>query len=349
MLISLASAGDFTPPHAVKGEVTSEEGQAIEDLEIKAEDETGSVVKTTNTDRNGKYELLVDLEEGDGFSVIIAGEHDTRSSDFTFENGTVDYFDVSNLDTESEEGNGEDSGNGGGGGGGAQTNGDEETDTETEENGEAEEEEETEEAEDQTDSKLRVDEEIEKVEEGEEIEVKMSTEPDNSEDTDTSTGSVTSVSFTSSSDSDNPEIEVTETTDNIVETSEEVETEPEGEIVSYTTVETNIDTEDAEFEFQLQENKLEERNAEPEQVIKQRYKEGEWRELETEHIRTENQTHSFKANSPEGFSIFATTIRTEKETEADSITDQINKYPLLILITTIILIAGAALIWRQKQ
>jgi PGF-pre-PGF domain-containing protein len=117
------------------------------------------------------------------------------------------------------------------------------------------------------------------------------------------------VSFTSNSDDSEANVSVTESKNLSSGMRENVSSEPEGEVYSYTEVETDIDAVNATFEFEISESELSRRNASPDQIVQQRYNGTEWNPLETEHLETVNGTHEFQAFSPEGFSVFATTIQ----------------------------------------
>lgn len=116
-------------------------------------------------------------------------------------------------------------------------------------------------------------------------------------------------------------IEVTSSTDQTVRTSvREVEDDAELEEQGIERTEDQVDVqeinvegdvEDSTITFSVSKDRLEERDATPEDVVKQRYdsEAQEWQDLETSHLEELDDRHRFEADVPQ-FSYFATSIET---------------------------------------
>ena len=121
---------------------------------------------------------------------------------------------------------------------------------------------------------------------------------------------VSSVSFTSSSETSSAEVKVTELSEKKFEEKSEITDKPNGSVVKVIEVDTALEAENASFEFKLNDSQLESRNASPGNVVQQRYNNGSWNELRTLY-EGKNDSYSFTAYSPDGFSFFAITVNNE--------------------------------------
>lgn len=272
-------------------------------------------------------------------------------------------------------------GSGGGGGGLADTNTEieeaenEASEAEEEDNTAPEEQNETENEDVSRDvsrnvseNSVEVEKEIENVTRGEEITVSLQEE--NSEDAQTGSAGatsdsddggesttsessdgdtgLTSVSFETGSSSDSGGVNVTETDNPTEEVEEEIDQKPEGEVTDYVEVETNLEAANATFSFEVSQSKLQSMNASPSQVVQKRYNGTNWEDLNTTYINQSDTTYNFEAYSPNGFSIFATTIQDNNDTQQnDKPTNEPDK--IILLIATIAAILSLATIYLTKR
>ena len=126
------------------------------------------------------------------------------------------------------------------------------------------------------------------------------------------------------------------------ELAEKASEKPQGAVYSYTEVETNIRAENATFEFNVNRQYLNKHNATPEEVVKQRYNGQEWVDLETRYMEESTGPHKFEAESPNGFSLFATTIKTnQKEDSGEKITGQFLGQTSNFITAILIIIIGS--------
>lgn len=318
-------------PHRVFGEVTDQSGNPVE---IKGSfNYRGENIESFETDSEGNYDVYVpDESYGEELDILIEGQNKdslefeplgVSEKDFKYTQEKDEEPSEDNTDSEPE--------NDGGGFSGVPSTGN--TENKTEESDSPQESKKNKNKSiNKTENNLNknisdnstvsVQKHVNNVSKGSKITISMEN-PTEDEGTNTdqasedsggtpskdSANSIKSVSFTSNSDDSEANVSVTESKNLSSEMRENVSSEPEGEVYSYTEVETDIDAVNATFEFEISESELSRRNASPDQIVQQRYNGTEWNPLETEHMEKVNGTHEFQAFSPEGFSIFATTIK----------------------------------------
>jgi PGF-pre-PGF domain-containing protein len=93
--------------------------------------------------------------------------------------------------------------------------------------------------------------------------------------------------------------------------------------VSYSNIEVDGEVSSQAITFSVRKSVLEERNASFEQVVKERYSDGSWEQLDTTHLEELDNSHRFEAET-DGNSIFAVAIQ-EETSAPDEETDPGNE------------------------
>lgn len=346
-------------PHRIFGEVTnSDTGEELEsDIAVEYD---GENVKAFKSGEDGYYDVEIPNGEyeGEELDIILEGEEvesfifeGLGSSEINLEHSeeSEDNGDEEQEDDEQEEDNGEsedsqeDSGDGGSGPelGGAMPSEDEdlEDDSEGEQNEtdtELDDEDSVEESE--TEEESFFEEDLGQVEDGEEVRLDTSEEG----------YSTKALSFSSTGSQESGHITVNQLeADESDEITAELDSLPDAETLSYTEVETDIETENATFEFEIDQRDLEQREASPEQVVKQKYHEEGWNNLETELVDQTEESYIFEAYSPEGFSIFATTLQEQETQTEDLITGEFfseQTNGLTVILSLVIVVIGVYIV-----
>ena len=346
-------------PHRIFGEVTnSDTGETLE-VDIAVEHD-GENVKAFKSGEDGYYDVEIPNGEyeDEELDIILEGEEvesfifeGLGSSEINLEHSeeSEDNGDEEQEDDEQEEDNGEsedsqeDSGDGGSGPelGGAMPSEDEdlEDDSEGEQNEtdtELDDEDSVEESE--TEEESFFEEDLGQVEDGEEVRLDTSEEG----------YSTKALSFSSTGSQESGHITVNQLeADESDEITAELDSLPDAETLSYTEVETDIETENATFEFEIDQRDLEQREASPEQVVKQKYHEEGWNNLETELVDQTEESYIFEAYSPEGFSIFATTLQEQETQTEDLITGEFfseQTNGLTVILSLVIVVIGVYIV-----
>ncbi|NMI89286.1 PGF-pre-PGF domain-containing protein [Nanohaloarchaea archaeon] len=349
-LILLACLGGATSapeePHRLFGAITDSEGNSVE---VEGQIEySGSSIKQFETNKDGSYDIMIPngdyeneelniLIEGEVVGTVVFEPLEVTEKDLTYQAEEENRTEEENLE---EQNNEEDtSGAGGGLGGGGAMPSNEEAIEEAEETNQNETEDNIT-KDNETEETNNFEKQFDQVEEGEEISLEK---PDRTD------SAINSVSFTSVRSQETGQVKITEVDpENSEKLTEDLAAEPKGETLSYTEVETDIEAENATFEFEIAREQLNQRNATPEQVVKQRYSEGEWNELETEVIDRNDEAYTFEAYSPEGFSIFATTIREKGDNTGQQVTGQFFSQPSnYALIISILIFIGLVAYLRK--
>lgn len=362
-------------PHRIYGEATDESGNAVESADIDIS-HNGKVVASDDTDSEGYYDITVPYSSDYQGEVLDIQLESKTEATTNFKIGRTERIDLDSTPGGQSQGTEPDSSGGGGGGGGlgGTSSAPEESENETIETDEV-----TDTGQRNSTSQDTVQEfynrsstvrkQIQNITEGEEVKIRLGEaqkettsggggSPQSSEDTETSpsttdshTGaSLNSVSFETTSDTETGDITVTQTENLTQETGERISQKPDGEVIGYVEVETSVETANATFNFEISETALSQRNAKPQQVIQQRYDGSSWKDLETTHLNQTNNTHRFEAYSPNGFSVFATTMQKDSKPDKDPksrASRQGNNLPTGVALVVLLVIATVTVLKRE--
>jgi PGF-pre-PGF domain-containing protein len=366
LVLVFSASGAPDKPHRVFGEITDGSGNAV-DIEGSFSYQ-GESVKEFETDSDGIYDVKV---PNNGYeqdlSILIEGE---EKGSLNFEplgvsEKNFEYIEQNEEIEDSEQNT--DTGSGGGNGGGGiappttEKLGNKSEAPEIKGQNKTQKNVQNKSDKNKTDNiSIKVEKDLGNISRGSKVQVELNTnreggnkdsgskELDNSE-SESSGSSVTSISFTSASDNERGNISVTESKNITDEIKEEVKEKPEGEVYNYVRVETNVNATNATFQFEISEEELSERNATPQQVVKQRYNGTDWNSLKTKYLENMNGSHRFQAHSPEGFSIFATTIQEKREKSSQKMTGSFfaDQYGYVLLIILLVF-AGLTVYFRRQ-
>ena len=320
----------------VYGTVTDTvEDDVVEGVTVKAYSE--GVVEDVDTDSDGYYSLVVDsgdFDRGEEFDVRVEDE-----TGFLTETVEFQSFQLVNVDFEGEFSETEED----------QEEDEDETDSTTGGSGDQDEseDEEQEEQDDQEDEdeedvvsevNASVDGETGEASSEYESEAGERVRTNIPESVDPTGSSVESVEVTSST-SQNIRKSVREVDDDSELQEQGIERREDQISVEEINVEGEV--EDATITFSVSKDRLEERNAGPENVFKQRYNSdiGEWEDLDTRHLEELDDRHRFEADVTE-FSFFATRIESREDT---------TEVPWSYLTILIVLLAVLAAVAYKKE
>ena len=235
--------------------------------------------------------------------------------------------------------------------------GEDETDEETEEEEQEEAEDEVREVEPEVDEENRSATSNTNATQGETVKTNI---PENIQDEETTGTSVRSISTRARTDT-NVNINFRKTDRNqveqkVAETVEETTGEPSAENVTrenqidFTEIEVEGDIDQQVIEFTVRESVLEERSAEPGDVVKERFNESstEWEELDTSYLDQEDDRYVFEA-TVEDNSIFATTITQQQQEEREETTGIVDRERLPIAVLLLVLIIAGTIAYLQKS
>jgi PGF-pre-PGF domain-containing protein len=360
LIVAASAAPD--EPHRVFGKITDNSSNPVQ-VEGSFQYQ-GSEIKAFETDSSGNYDVYIpDQGYEENLDVIVEG---SSKGTLAFEplGVTEKNFNYVSKDDENSSNDGSEDSNSGGGGfsGGIpvsepENTTDNKTDIIEEENGTNETENLTETNSSENNS-VNIKKSIENVTKGSQVNIQINEGAESDQDSsEVSRGdigssedsgfSISSISFTSNTDKESSNFSVTESKNMTEKIREQVKEKPEGDVQSYVEVETDIEAVNATFQFKLPKKAVDKSNATPSQVVQQRYNGTEWQELETEYLNQTNNSYKFQAVSPEGFSVFATTIKNQSITETSEEPSESNKNFLILLIAIIAVITS--ILYKKRE